>query len=543
MYDKPLNELTEFIMSEVRDNLLDESTFSFESDPMVVLSDYMTETNDLSKCKAIRFDLLAENVKTFINGLPRITAYSVKESITLPKTFKECRIVLETRNGSFLVEQLDVDMLSIVKLVGKSFGTLKECKLSKDIADSFGTDESEVEARFDDLQSEYPDLPSEDIWQRVKDEYEQGLEEAKKLPDDYTGELKAGDSINGRNIIAVSPEEDNGQYVLASWKEGKEYAVWLWDTKRGGFLSGNYFDNEADAKKKFADRSGLELEECGNINNEDSVEEAIKDSDEEYEGEKYEIWYEAPKGYYAKHPEIAKNYYDTADEAKEHAGLELSGFMEEGKLPKNVNKDADGSISELTESFSIYDLNTMDVVCEKGEGMHFSSQSLAESYAKKTGLKEYKIIKLADEVINEKTKAQSRGNAIFQSDSSKVTDNKDHFPINNAAQARNALARVAQYKSAPEWYKGSLSALQAKVRNTVKKEFPSIEVTDVKESKNFKELAEKLMVVKHLKEKATLSDKHKSFIESVEAINLTESERKEVMAEYTKLERMVAGKC
>jgi len=77
-----------------------------------------------------------------------------------------------------------------------------------------------------------------------------------------------------------------------------------------------------------------------------------------------------------------------------------------------------------------------------------------------------------------KTKAQTRGKCVFQSSHAKVTDDKDHFPINSVKQARNALARAGQYNKSPSWYKGSLSQLQKTIQNAVKKAYPSIEVTE-----------------------------------------------------------------
>jgi len=74
-------------------------------------------------------------------------------------------------------------------------------------------------------------------------------------------------------------------------------------------------------------------------------------------------------------------------------------------------------------------------------------------------------------------KARNRGKVVFPAGSSKVTDDKDHFPINSAAQARNALARANQYDKAPAWYKGSLSSLKKGVASAVKKAYPSIEVS------------------------------------------------------------------
>ena len=74
-------------------------------------------------------------------------------------------------------------------------------------------------------------------------------------------------------------------------------------------------------------------------------------------------------------------------------------------------------------------------------------------------------------------KLRNRGDVVFPADSPKVVDDKDHFPINNKNQARNALARVNQYSAAPKWYKGSLDSLVKKVAAAVKKKYKGIEVT------------------------------------------------------------------
>lgn len=88
--------------------------------------------------------------------------------------------------------------------------------------------------------------------------------------------------------------------------------------------------------------------------------------------------------------------------------------------------------------------------------------------------------------INEKkdpnAKVRNRGDVIFPAGSSKVKDDKDHFPINNQDQARNALARANQYKSSPSWYKGSLKELVSKVASAVENKYPKIKVS--KASKN-----------------------------------------------------------
>lgn len=84
--------------------------------------------------------------------------------------------------------------------------------------------------------------------------------------------------------------------------------------------------------------------------------------------------------------------------------------------------------------------------------------------------------------LDPKAKVRNRGTVCVPAEQAK--DKKDHFPINDADQARNALARVHQYSSAPDWYKGSLSGLQALVARKVKAKYPKIDVGGKKEKKS-----------------------------------------------------------
>jgi hypothetical protein len=79
---------------------------------------------------------------------------------------------------------------------------------------------------------------------------------------------------------------------------------------------------------------------------------------------------------------------------------------------------------------------------------------------------------------------RNRGDCVFPSGSKYVDDDKDHFPINDKDQARNALARVAQYDSKPNWATGiSLSEIKKKVKNAVKNKYPDIEVSSQESKK------------------------------------------------------------
>lgn len=76
--------------------------------------------------------------------------------------------------------------------------------------------------------------------------------------------------------------------------------------------------------------------------------------------------------------------------------------------------------------------------------------------------------------LDPKAKVRNRGTVCVPAESAK--DKKDHFPINDEDQARNALARVHQYSSVPDWYSGSLKGLQALVARKVKAKYPKINV-------------------------------------------------------------------
>jgi hypothetical protein len=74
--------------------------------------------------------------------------------------------------------------------------------------------------------------------------------------------------------------------------------------------------------------------------------------------------------------------------------------------------------------------------------------------------------------LDPKAKVRNRGTVCVPASSAK--DKKDHFPINDADQARNALARVHQYSSVPSWYSGSLKSLQELVSRKVHSKYKGI---------------------------------------------------------------------
>ena len=94
-----------------------------------------------------------------------------------------------------------------------------------------------------------------------------------------------------------------------------------------------------------------------------------------------------------------------------------------------------------------------------------------------------KLAKEDSSKLDPKAKVRNRGKCVFPAENPMVIGDGDHYPITNADQARNALARVMQHDSKPSWYKGTLEQLRAAVRRAVKKEYPSIDVTEPKKKK------------------------------------------------------------
>jgi len=99
-----------------------------------------------------------------------------------------------------------------------------------------------------------------------------------------------------------------------------------------------------------------------------------------------------------------------------------------------------------------------------------------------------KNIKNYDEFLLEKKKhldpdaeVRNRGNVALPADSKFVKDSKDHFPMNSISQSRNALARVHQYDTVPEWFDGTLKELQEIVVKKVHSEYPEIEIAELEE--------------------------------------------------------------
>jgi hypothetical protein len=131
--------------------------------------------------------------------------------------------------------------------------------------------------------------------------------------------------------------------------------------------------------------------------------------------------------------------------------------------------------------------NNMDFSCCASEDYPYCSMSITVRDIDEAGTSVSRTFNLRNSPPPDQPKSsgkldpnagiRNRGDVVFPANSKKVKDKKDHFPINNPDQARNALSRVAQYSSVPSWYAGSLSELQAAVRGAVSRKYKGIKVT------------------------------------------------------------------
>ena len=88
--------------------------------------------------------------------------------------------------------------------------------------------------------------------------------------------------------------------------------------------------------------------------------------------------------------------------------------------------------------------------------------------------------KVGKRKLDPKAKVRNKSEPVFPAGSKDVTDSKDHFPLGNKAQAKSALSRVSAEDAGKEWFKGSHSELEKKVRSAVHRKYPGIEMDKAK---------------------------------------------------------------
>lgn len=153
--------------------------------------------------------------------------------------------------------------------------------------------------------------------------------------------------------------------------------------------------------------------------------------------------------------------------------------------PAPVFGDGDSKVKDGKDHFPIPDeahaRNALQRVNQYSEVPEWFDGSLEELKDKVVSAVKSKFPDI--EIDEEKYKSASteveaakkqRAGAIFQAGSPNVNDGNDHFPISDINHARNALARVNQYSSAPSWYNGTLESLKNAVSRAVHSKYPSI---------------------------------------------------------------------
>ena len=56
----------------------------------------------------------------------------------------------------------------------------------------------------------------------------------------------------------------------------------------------------------------------------------------------------------------------------------------------------------------------------------------------------------------------------------KVTDDKDHYPINSTTQAKNLAQKINDLTEKPSWWKGTLNQLKNTVMKCIKQTYPKL---------------------------------------------------------------------
>ncbi len=77
-------------------------------------------------------------------------------------------------------------------------------------------------------------------------------------------------------------------------------------------------------------------------------------------------------------------------------------------------------------------------------------------------------------------------NFAIPPDHPKNKSGKGHYPCHDKAHAANAVARVNQQKSAPDWWSGTLEELKSTVERKAHGKFPTQEQKSEKKSFNLK---------------------------------------------------------
>lgn len=161
---------------------------------------------------------------------------------------------------------------------------------------------------------------------------------------------------------------------------------------------------------------------------------------------------------------------------------------------EEINKDLK-ILEEGKKKKSEYSEKAKEVISAKLSKMADEKMPQDQKVAIAINTAKEKGLKVPEKPKNESTEREhdpkaavrNRGEVVFPAESSKVKDDKDHFPINSKAQARNAISRGNQFSEAPEWYKGSAQDLVNAIIKAVKKKYPDMEISKEAKKKKMNE--------------------------------------------------------
>jgi hypothetical protein len=159
------------------------------------------------------------------------------------------------------------------------------------------------------------------------------------------------------------------------------------------------------------------------------------------------------------------NYAEEYEEFKKQMDQEKICMSFESWGTRNYKNDKDYDLQDIHFAGGAFLTTDTAPAFPNAEVLEFSA-------------KPNRILEFAKVIDENEELAKDNEKIVFPSTDPKVNDKKDHFPCKDADQARNALARVAQYSTAPKWYDGPLSEVVERVKTMVQKEYPSIEVSE-----------------------------------------------------------------
>jgi len=161
-------------------------------------------------------------------------------------------------------------------------------------------------------------------------------------------------------------------------------------------------------------------------------------------------------------------------------GMDTGLFEGDGEGDETVDYDQEDyegdnvvSISLMEEDEDDEDDEVVELDMEEagGEGVAGALSAILKEVGASDRLREnlYSYGAKEKEKKKKKPKAKDRGYVVFKATDNDVNDNKNHFPLNSAGQARSALSYANVYKKSPPWYDGSLKSLLKKVADAVKR--------------------------------------------------------------------------